>query len=179
VPELRELRRRIAAGDLGRLLLVSCHQWDELPPSEDFRMHSGGIAIDMGVHEFDQLRWLTGSEIERVQALGALGEPSPDAPDVAAITVALAGGAIGVVTLGRRFPQADSCWAEAIGTRDQVHVPFMWGKAGDAAFERALSAQLEAFAAAARGGRAEGAGGADAVAALTAAELAGAELRSA
>ena len=28
----------------------------------EFRAHSGGIAVDMGVHEFDQARWLTGQE---------------------------------------------------------------------------------------------------------------------
>jgi len=179
VPELAGLRRRIAAGDLGRLLLVSCHQWDELPPGEEFRQHSGGIAIDMAVHEFDQLRWLTGCEIRRVQAVGVDGAQPADDPDVAAIAVALAGGPVGVVTLGRRFPQPDSCWLEAIGTRGQVHVPFMWGEAGDRAFEGALTAQLEAFAAAVRDGRPRGAGGADAAAALAAAELAGAELRAA
>ena len=50
-------------GELGVIHLVTCYQWDERPPSPVFRAHSGGIAIDMGVHEFDQLRWLTGQDI--------------------------------------------------------------------------------------------------------------------
>ena len=60
VPGMRQLHDRIAAGELGVIHLVTCYQWDEQPPSPVFRVHSGGIAIDMGVHEFDQLRWLTG-----------------------------------------------------------------------------------------------------------------------
>ena len=63
VPGLRQLHDRIAAGELGVIHLVTCYQWDERPPSPVFRAHSGGIAIDMGVHEFDQLRWLTGQDI--------------------------------------------------------------------------------------------------------------------
>lgn len=63
VPALRELRQRIAAGRLGELVLVSCDQLDETPPPAAFRdpASSGGIVVDMGVHELDQLRWLTGA----------------------------------------------------------------------------------------------------------------------
>src|ERR1700729_2488807 len=63
VPGLRRLHDRVAAGEFGVIHLVTCSQWDERPRSAAFRVHRGGIAIDMGVHEFDQLRWLTGEEI--------------------------------------------------------------------------------------------------------------------
>src|SRR5690349_16759085 len=56
VPELVALRRHIADGELGEIFLVSCWQWDEQPPAEEFRRHSGGIAVDMGVHELDCIR---------------------------------------------------------------------------------------------------------------------------
>src|SRR5205823_3197017 len=62
VPELRSLRERIAAGELGEINQLACMQWDQEPPTSQFRSHSGGIAIDMGVHEFDQTRWLVGQE---------------------------------------------------------------------------------------------------------------------
>ena len=71
VPELISLRDRIASGEFGTLARVSCAQWDEQPPNDLFRRQSGGISIDMGVHDFDQMRWLTGQEIERVEALGS------------------------------------------------------------------------------------------------------------
>jgi myo-inositol 2-dehydrogenase/D-chiro-inositol 1-dehydrogenase len=41
------------------------------PPSAEFRARSGGILLDMGVHEFDQIRWLTGQEFAEVSAIAA------------------------------------------------------------------------------------------------------------
>jgi myo-inositol 2-dehydrogenase/D-chiro-inositol 1-dehydrogenase len=37
VPPLRALRERIAAGELGTIHLVACYQWDDRPPSDEFR----------------------------------------------------------------------------------------------------------------------------------------------
>ena len=65
VPALRSLRDRIEAGELGDVLLMRSEQWDERPPPASFRAESGGILIDMGVHELDQIRWLTGQELAR------------------------------------------------------------------------------------------------------------------
>jgi predicted dehydrogenase len=84
VPGLRRLRERIAAGEFGAVHLVTCYQWDEQPPPAAFRAHSGGIAIDMGVHEFDQLRWLTGQDISHLAAVASgrapTGSPTWTAP---------------------------------------------------------------------------------------------------
>jgi len=93
VPGLRQLHDRIAAGELGVIHLVTCYQWDERPPSPVFRAHSGGIAIDMGVHEFDQLRWLTGQDIAGLAVVS-----SGSAPD----QIADVDGAQVVLTLRRR-----------------------------------------------------------------------------
>jgi myo-inositol 2-dehydrogenase/D-chiro-inositol 1-dehydrogenase len=180
VPELMELRARIGAGDLGAVSLVSCWQWDRDPPSPAFRARSGGIAVDMGVHELDQLRWLTGQEIEDIVAVPGPPGPTPEDPDHAGVLARLSGGTIGMIALGRRFPILDSCWAEVIGTDDHVRVPFMWGAEGDRAFRAALRAQAEAFAAAVRhGAPPPGAGGEDAARALEAAERVSAALAQA
>src|SRR6201987_3983950 len=75
VPGLRQLHDRIAAGELGVIHLGACYQWDERPPSPLFRAHSGGIAIDMGVHEFDQLRGLTGQDIASLAVVSSGSAP--------------------------------------------------------------------------------------------------------
>ena len=79
VPELRQLREQIAAGELGQISLISCMQWDSELPSEQFRSHAGGIMVDMGVHEFDQVRWLLGDEFESIVAVpaGPSTQPRP------------------------------------------------------------------------------------------------------
>ncbi len=174
VPELRALRERIAAGELGEICHLTCLQWDGEPPAAAFRARSGGIVIDMGVHELDQARWLTGQELEWVVATAAGDRPGRD-PGAATILGGLSGGASLTVSLGRRFPHGDCCWLEVFGTRGYERLPFVWGAAGDGVFEAALVAQVEAFAARVRGEAAaevSAAGGDDAVAALAAAERA-------
>ena len=185
VPALRRLRERIAAGELGPVHLVACYQWDLEPPPAAFRAHSGGILIDMGVHEFDQLRWLTGQDITSLSAVasglvpGGLGEPPHQAPDVdgAQVIAQLSGGGTGFISLGRYHPAGDMARAEAFGTRGTVRCDFLDPAEGERAQLEAVRLQAESFAAFARGSPCEGATGADAIAALEAAEQASAAIR--
>ncbi|HWE13890.1 MAG TPA: Gfo/Idh/MocA family oxidoreductase [Solirubrobacteraceae bacterium] len=170
VPELRELRDRILAGELGTISQLSCMQWDGDLPSESFRAHSGGITVDMGVHEFDQTRWLLGQEFRWVAASAAGPnsiERPPSDPDAATILAQLSAGTAATISLGRRFPLADSCWLEVWGTDGYERVPFMWDVAGDQVFRSSMRRQAEAFARSVRGAPREGAQAADAVAAQT------------
>jgi myo-inositol 2-dehydrogenase/D-chiro-inositol 1-dehydrogenase len=176
VPELRRLRERIRSGELGDISQLSCMQWDHRLPSEEFRAHSGGIAVDMGVHEFDQTRWLLGQEFEWVTAGGAGPSSAPRAPadpDCATLLAQLSGGATVTISLGRHFPHADSCWLEVWGTRGYERLPFMCDAAGEKVFRDSMLHQAEAFVGAVRGSEQRGAAGADAVAALTVARMAG------
>ncbi len=171
VPGLRQLHDRIAAGELGVIHLVTCYQWDERPPSPVFRAHSGGIAIDMGVHEFDQLRWLTGQDIGGLAAVASGAAPDGIADvDGAQVILTLTGGATGFVSLGRYFRLGDAVWAEAFGTGGHERCDVIDPAEGEVAQLEALRAQAESFASFASGGPCEGATAADAVAALAAAE---------
>jgi myo-inositol 2-dehydrogenase/D-chiro-inositol 1-dehydrogenase len=175
VPALRELRTRIADDVLGGLYLVACYQWDASPPPALFRVHSGGILIDMGVHEFDQLRWLTGQDITGVQvSVPSVSSDPPVAGDSesAQVLCTMSGGSTGLVSLGRRFPRGDVCWTQVFGTKGAEECRFLWPPDADAAFHHALRLQAESFAAGVNGGAIDAAGAEDAVAALTAAELA-------
>jgi len=175
VPSLRKLKSRIDAGELGDLYLVTCYQWDERPPPPSFRTRSGGIFMDMAVHEFDQIRWLSGQEIEALHAVAA--QTLSDAPvagdaESAQVLCALSGGATGLVSLGRRFPLSDVCKMEVFGTRDAEECRFLWPPSADQAFLEALRLQAESFVRWVGGAAAEGASALDAVAALDAAERA-------
>jgi myo-inositol 2-dehydrogenase / D-chiro-inositol 1-dehydrogenase len=167
VPELISLRQRVMDGELGDILAVNCYQWDQTPPSAEFRGSSGGIFIDMGVHEFDQVRWLTGQEFVGVSAVGSAAGVGGD-PDCAQLVARLSGGSTAVVSLGRWYPAGDSCKVEVFGTKGSASSWFLRPGDGDAVFLAALRDQAEDFASAARRGASVG----DAVAALTVAELA-------
>ncbi|HLK76814.1 MAG TPA: Gfo/Idh/MocA family oxidoreductase [Streptosporangiaceae bacterium] len=171
VPGLRQLHDRIAAGELGVIHLITCYQWDEQPPSPAFRAHSGGIAIDMGVHEFDQLRWLTGQDIAGLAVVSSGAAPDGIADvDGAQVVLTLSGGATGFVSLGRYFRLGDAVWAEAFGTEGHERCDVIDPTEGEVAQLAALRAQAESFASFAAGGPCEGATADDAVAALAAAE---------
>src|SRR3984957_18371292 len=81
VPELQDIRNGIASGAFGDVLSLSCLQWDGEPPSAAFRSRSGGVFIDMGVHEFDQARWLTGSDLTGLTAVASDAISDPDVTD--------------------------------------------------------------------------------------------------
>src|SRR5207237_1188322 len=173
VPALVALRERVAAGALGEPAQIWSWQWDERPPSPAFRARSGGILLDMGVHEFDQIRWLTGQEFTDVSAIAARvtsEQPVPGDPESVAAVAELSGGAVATVSLGRRLSVCEGCWVEVVGTEGHAREAFVWGNDGPGVIHAAVIAQLEAFAAAVRGAPQEGATGEDALRAIETAE---------
>jgi myo-inositol 2-dehydrogenase / D-chiro-inositol 1-dehydrogenase len=175
VPALRRLHRRITDGEMGALYLLACYQWDGEPSPPQFHADSGGIFIDMGVHEFDQIRWLSGQEFSSIApavASVAADPPATGDAESAQALCTLSGGSTALVSLGRRFPLGDVCRVEVFGTRDAEECRFLWPPDGEQVLLQALRRQAESFAAWVRGGVAEGATTDDAVAALRAAEQA-------
>jgi myo-inositol 2-dehydrogenase / D-chiro-inositol 1-dehydrogenase len=174
VPGLVALRERIAAGEFGRILHLVCAQWDGAPPPPGFRTTSGGIFVDMGVHEFDEIRWLTGREIEGVQAVAAPAvdpEARPDA-DVGQVLLRLTDSTTAVVSLGRHHPGGDLVSVEVFGTAAHERLVVLDPVDGEATMLDALRRQAESFAELLRTGVRRGAGIDDAVAAMRTAESA-------
>jgi myo-inositol 2-dehydrogenase/D-chiro-inositol 1-dehydrogenase len=170
VPALRELRERIRDGGLGPLVHVSSAQLDELPPAAAFRdpRSSGGIVVDMGVHELDQLRWLTGQEIASVTGVaGSVGwDPPVDGdPELVSLSARTDGGIAATILVGRRYPPGETCRIEVVGLQGAEAFAFVAPPTGDDTIAAALRAQADDFARA--GG--EGATVDDAIAALDAA----------
>jgi myo-inositol 2-dehydrogenase/D-chiro-inositol 1-dehydrogenase len=174
VPALRALRDEIAGGALGDVALIQAWQWDGEPPAAAFRRTSGGPLLDMGVHEFDMVRWLTGQDITLQAVVDSdvdSVEPVEGDPESVLATGRLSGGGVAVISLGRRFDHGDCCWVEVIGTLGSRRCEFMMGAEGDRVFKRALVDQVEAFAARLQGEPSTAANADDAVAALTAVEI--------
>jgi myo-inositol 2-dehydrogenase/D-chiro-inositol 1-dehydrogenase len=175
VPSLIALRARIARGELGVVSHVLCSQWDERPPPAAFRdpASSGGILVDMGVHEFDLLRWLTAQEIDDVCGFASTvtsEPPVPGDPESVSLAARLSGGATALVTLGRRHVPGEVHRVEVIGTEGAERLEVVPARGGQAVIDDALRRQAAAFATAARGGAWTGASIADAIGALDAAE---------
>jgi myo-inositol 2-dehydrogenase/D-chiro-inositol 1-dehydrogenase len=63
-------KAKIEAGELGKLETFRALSRDTYPPSLEFLLGSGGLFLDMSVHDFDLARFLVG-EVEEVNAWGA------------------------------------------------------------------------------------------------------------
>ncbi|WP_328824000.1 Gfo/Idh/MocA family oxidoreductase [Niallia circulans] len=69
-PAYAEAKKRILAGDIGKPLYFKGISRDPDCPHESFIQNSGGIFVDVSIHDFDIARYLLTSEISKVSANG-------------------------------------------------------------------------------------------------------------
>jgi myo-inositol 2-dehydrogenase/D-chiro-inositol 1-dehydrogenase len=159
VPQLTTLRSDLADGKYGAVHFLVCSQWDETPPPLSFRRDSGGIYIDMGVHEIDQTLWLLGQDLTEVKTQVFPTTEDPGAQndvDSAQALVMLSGGTSTVVSLGRFYEGGDIVSVELFGSRGHTRFDVVSPETGEAPQLHALKLQAEAFARHARGAAQEG-----------------------
>ena len=122
----REARRLVASGELGTLYTVRMAGHDPEPPHEAYIPGSGGLFRDFSIHDFDLVRWLSGSEVDEVWADGAVrGFPvfaKYDDVDTAVATLRLADGVLVALTVSRHDPLGYDIRTELFGSKDSVSV---------------------------------------------------------
>lgn len=159
VPELVSLRSDLADGKYGNAHLLVCSQWDEAPPPIAFRQDSGGIYIDMGVHEIDEMLWLLGQDFAEVKAQVFPSTEDPHAQndvDSAQALVMLSGGSSAALSLGRFYEGGDIVSVALFGSKGHTRFDVVSPETGEAPQLQALKLQAEAFARHARGAAPEG-----------------------
>ncbi|MCS6846485.1 MAG: inositol 2-dehydrogenase [Anaerolineae bacterium] len=124
-PGYQAAKRKIEAGELGRIETFRALGRDTYPPPLKFLQGSGGIFLDMAVHDFDLARYLVG-EVEEVQAWGAtlIDARFREAGDVdtAVTLLRFANGALGVVETARRSAWGYDIRTEVAGSEGKVVV---------------------------------------------------------
>lgn len=181
-PAYRRGLRRLARGEIGLPILFKSLQFDPGAPPLAYAdpAVSGGIHVDMGIHEYDLARWLMDDEIVEVHAWGAaVAFPelaSVGDVDSAVINLRFAGGATGSIELARSATSED-VRTEIVGehgtiaigrrpvTRRSSPAGEGWG-GGALRFDRAYRAEIRAFVRALADDTAVAVGGADGLAAL-------------
>lgn len=159
VPQLTSLRGDVADGKYGDVHFLVCSQWDEAPPPLSFRHDSGGIYIDMGVHEIDQTLWLLGQDFGEVTTRVYPTTEDPGAQndvDSAQALVMLSGGTSAVISLGRFYEGGDIVSVELYGSRGHTRFDVVSPETGEGPQLQALRLQAEAFARHAGGAAQEG-----------------------
>ncbi len=105
-PNFAEVKRRIEAGAIGEVELVTILSRDPAPPPASYVARSGGLFRDMMIHDLDMARFLLGEEPVEVHAVGAslvdkaIGEAGD--VDTAAVLLKTASGKIAQISNSRR-----------------------------------------------------------------------------
>jgi len=71
-PGHRAVREAVAAGQVGDVRITHIMSRDPAPPPIEYIRVSGGIFVDMTIHDFDMARYVVGSPVVRVMAQGAI-----------------------------------------------------------------------------------------------------------
>jgi myo-inositol 2-dehydrogenase/D-chiro-inositol 1-dehydrogenase len=105
-PNFKQAHDLVAAGKIGTPHLVRITSRDPAPPPLEYVKVSGGLFLDMTIHDFDMARYLINDEVTEVYAAGAvLVDPAIGAAgdiDTAVVTLRYAGGAMGTIDNSRR-----------------------------------------------------------------------------
>lgn len=122
-PSYSKAKELIEEGKLGRLEQFSSLTRDPSPPSMEYLKVSGGIFVDMAIHDFDVARFLMG-EVEEVMAWGeALIDPRIGElgdVDTAITFLKFKNGALGVVENSRRAVYGYDIRAEVHGEKGKI-----------------------------------------------------------
>ncbi len=172
-PNFRRLKELIVEGAIGRPWLLKITSYDPAPPPIAYIRVSGGIFLDMTIHDFDMARFLLG-EVEEVFAAGSvLVDPEIGAAgdvDTAVVTLRFESGALGVITNCRKASYGHDQRIEVLGEKGGLfaenplpHTAVLADQGGYRSaplhyffverYREAYIAEMEAFVAAVREGK--------------------------
>jgi len=105
-PSFKKAKELVAKGTIGTPHLVRISSRDPEPPPISYVKVSGGIFLDMMIHDFDMARFLLSQEVSELMAVGScLVDPSiGEAGDIdtAIVTLKYEGGAWGTIDNSRK-----------------------------------------------------------------------------
>jgi myo-inositol 2-dehydrogenase/D-chiro-inositol 1-dehydrogenase len=121
-----KVRELIADGVLGELQILKITSRDPSPPPSEYVKVSGGMFMDMTIHDFDMARFMTGSEAEEIYvaaacmvdpAIGAAGDV-----DTAVITIKFKNGTLCVIDNSRKAAYGYDQRVEAFGSKGKAEI---------------------------------------------------------
>lgn len=120
----RRVREMVDNGTIGEPHIIRVTSRDPAPPPISYVKVSGGLFVDMMIHDFDMVRFLSGSDVVRVTAKGAnLVDPEIGKAgdiDTAVVTLEMANGAIAVIDNSRQAVYGYDQRVEVFGSKGQA-----------------------------------------------------------
>lgn len=125
-PNFLKVRETIAGGLVGQPQILRITSRDPAPPPEAYIRSSGGLFLDMTIHDFDMARYLMGSEVTEVYARAAvLVDPVFEKAgdwDTAVITLTFENGAYATIDNSRKAAYGYDQRVEMFGSEGMVTV---------------------------------------------------------
>jgi myo-inositol 2-dehydrogenase/D-chiro-inositol 1-dehydrogenase len=125
-PNFHKVHEMVADGKIGQPHILRITSRDPAPPPIEYIQVSGGIFLDMTIHDFDMARFLMGSEVEEIfVAAGVLVDPQIGAAgdlDTAVITLRFENGALGTIDNSRQAVYGYDQRVEMFGSQGMVTV---------------------------------------------------------
>jgi myo-inositol 2-dehydrogenase/D-chiro-inositol 1-dehydrogenase len=125
-PNFLKVRETVASGGVGEPQVLRITSRDPGPPPEQYIRVSGGIFLDMTIHDFDMARYLVGSEVTEVYARATvLVDPVFEKAgdwDTAIVTLTFENGAIGAIDNSRKAVYGYDQRVEVFGSGGMITV---------------------------------------------------------
>ncbi len=181
-PAYLEAKRRIDAGELGTPENFRAISRDPKQPKLEFLKTSGGLLVDMGIHDFDSARYFFG-EVEEVYAIGSAVRDSRLAEfglfNLAVATMRFKNGAVGTLENALNTSYGYEIVCDLLGEKGKYHLHKkqqlnleVWGEHGvqhdypqyfDERFPEAYAGEVMSFAKNVYAGKPVGPGARDAL----------------
>ncbi|MFP4618546.1 MAG: inositol 2-dehydrogenase [Spirochaetaceae bacterium] len=120
----KRIHELVQAGEVGEPHILRITSRDPAPPPIEYIKVSGGIFLDMMIHDFDMARFLIGDEVEEVYVNGAVkvDEEIGKAGDVdtAVVSLLFKNGVIGTIDNSRKAVYGYDQRAEVFGSKGMV-----------------------------------------------------------
>lgn len=120
----KAIKDAVVNGDIGEPHVIRVTSRDPDAPPIEYVKVSGGMFFDMTIHDFDMVRYLSGSEVTEVYAAGGvLVNPEIGKAgdiDTAVITLKLENGAIAVIDNSRKAVYGYDQRAEVFGSKGAI-----------------------------------------------------------
>ncbi len=125
-PNFSRVHEVVSSGKIGQPQILRITSRDPAPPPLDYVKVSGGMFLDMTIHDFDMARYLVGSQVTRVyatggvlidQQIGRVGDL-----DTAVVVLNFDNGAIGVIDNSRQAVYGYDQRVEVFGSAGAVSV---------------------------------------------------------
>lgn len=118
------VRAAVASGEIGQPHLMHIISRDPAPPPPAYVKVSGGMFLDMTIHDFDMARFLIGDEVEEIYtAAGVMVDPEIGRAgdvDTAVITLRFRNGVIGTIDNSRKAVYGYDQRVEVLGSAGSI-----------------------------------------------------------